>query len=448
MLFRSDMSGCHGTCLSKPMDKEVITVRRRERGEYVSTPLPICGTGYYDLYYPYGDGPWTNPRNQWMALYGGPYPSNVEVCLDELHPGPPYKTGGPLDKYELVTDQFENKCPVDVSNYMYRYAGEHLPTRWPTSYLDHGTMPSLEGDSTWGDASQFGAAGWKKFRPTKPKAGLGVFLGEIRETPRMLKTTAKGFHDVWKRMGGRGTGPMGPKAAANHFLNTQFGWFPFLRDLRDFYYVTKNLDKHLKQVRRDNGKWIRRRGSVSREQNVEVLVNDSNIIGLFPAMSSYLYTTSNYGSRIVTRKFTQRAWFEGAFKYWIPGNPESWHWKLKAVSMLYGIQPNPSVLWNLTPWSWLVDWCSSVGDVLDNLSSIAYDGLCAKYAYVMATTEQEVRYEGTSNYLTGPVTAQWFARITRKSRAKASPFGFGLSSTSFSAKQWAILSALGLTRLR
>jgi hypothetical protein len=104
----------------------------------------------------------------------------------------------------------------------------------------------------------------------------------------------------------------------------------------------------------------------------------------------------------------------------------------------------------LTPWSWLSDWVTNIGDVMASMSSIMFDNLCAKYAYVMGTTSQRVDYEGRNNYKlpTGPMTETWYAEYIRKSRVAASPFGFGLTNSDFTARQWSILAALGLSRLR
>lgn len=262
----------------------------------------------------------------------------------------------------------------------------------------------------------------------------------------MLMTTAKGFHNIWKSMGGSPQG-FGPKAVANHWLNTQFGWFPFLSDLRDFYNTVKDLDKKLKQLRRDNGRWVRRRGTVSRTSEVEVVAESTTVPGLVPVLYTQLYNIP-YGGYRVVRSNTQRVWFEGAFRYWIPGKPDSWEWNVRAYAMLFGVQPSPSLLWELTPWSWLIDWCSDAGDAIANMSSIMFDNLCAKYAYIMGTTSQEVTSTGWSNFKSGYLQNSWSASMTRKKREQASPFGFGLSSGSFSARQWSILTALGLTRLR
>jgi hypothetical protein len=300
--------------------------------------------------------------------------------------------------------------------------------------------------SGYGNVESFGATGWNRFRPTRSGAELGVFLGEIREVPRMLKTTAKGFHDLWRSMGGSKTG-FGPKSVANHWLNTQFGWLPFVSDLRNFYNVTKNLDRKLKQLRRDNGQWTRRGGTVSNSSDSS-LVAEGSSLGVTPQVPTSLYAGAPYGTYRTTSYMTQNVWFRGAFRYYIPAKPDTWLWNAMAVAQLYGLQPSPSLIWELTPWSWLIDWCSNAGDCIDNLSSIMFDGLCAKYAYVMGTTSISAVHTADINYRTCPTTASWFSKWTRKSRVGASPFGFGLTDFDLSVRQWSILSALGLTRLR
>lgn len=422
-------------------------MRLRERETIIGPRTLTLGQTSMDLVYPYGNGPWTYPADQNRILYTAKT-IDKELCEDELHKGPPYKTGGPLELYKFSTDEEEPKGFVDVISGFYRYTGEHLPAVMPSQYLDYkgSTLVNAKADN-WGDVSEHGAKGWNRFRPTKPKVDLGTFLGEIKEVPRMLSTTAKGFAKLWRSMGGNRTGVFGPKSVANHWLNTQFGWFPFISTLRDFHSTTKNLDRHLAQIRRDNGKWIRRRGTVDRTAESEVVYEQTTGTGLFPGVPAALYNGFPYGSGRAVRSYGQRVWFEGAFRYWIPGNPETWQWKAKALASIYGVQPNPSLVWELTPWSWLIDWCSNVGDVIANLSSIAYDGLCAKYAFIMGTTRQSCDYTGTANYDTGPVTKTWSAELVSKRRHAASAFGFGLSDIDFSARQWSILAALGITRL-
>ena len=422
--------------------------RTRTRTTAALNGLLITGRSKVDLAYPWGDGPWYySPQSVRYDTGGYTKYSHRESTTDELHSGPPFRTGGPFDSISTSTDQYEVQGDYALGYFGYHYDGGFSPHQWPTDYLDSLSFNALRADG-WGDASQYGARAWNTFRPTQSGANMGVFLGEIRDVPRMLRTTALGFRNIWRSMGGSASG-FGPKSVANHFLNTQFGWLPFLSDLRAFYKTQKSLDKALKQLRRDNGKWVRRRGTVTRDYSSENVVEYYGIhAGLWPPLATYIYSSSA-GGYIMTVERQQDVWFSGAFRYWIPGKPDSWQWKTRALGQIFGLQPSPSLLWELTPWSWLIDWCSDAGDAIANMSSIMFDNLTAKYAYVMAHTRQTAKYRGWQFcHPVGSITGEWSATLDRKVRVGASPFGFGLTSNSFTGRQWSILAALGLTRMR
>jgi hypothetical protein len=435
----------------------------------------------------YGDGPWVGVSEKYYGPAAGSWAIQDEWCVDELHHGPPYKEGGPFQKWAFITDQYVPKAHETQASKGFYYleipdssevhphepylhdhetgegvdkeVGGYAPTIMPSVYLSYANLADFMASGA-SDPSSYGAKAWNRFRPTRSGAELGVFLGEIDEVPRMLKTTAKGFSDLWKSQFGRKTalldlfrkkGSLAPKGAANHWLNTQFGWLPFVHDLRDLYETTRNLDKKLKQLRRDNGKWIRRGGTVKREETTEILENNSNVFGLQPFGASPLYA-SPMGRRLIVRKHDHRIWFRGAFRYWIPGKPDTWLWNARAIAQLYGLYPSPSVIWELTPWSWLIDWWEDAGDAIANLSSIMYDNLCAKYAFLMSHWQQTVVYVGSVNYHPetgcGTVEKTFYASLDAKERLEASPFGFGSTSGDFSARQWSILSALGISKLK
>jgi hypothetical protein len=400
------------------------------------------GDGYFDTSYPYGNGPWYH-FTTYTGGGSGTKTTFEKRCWDELHPGPPYKTGGPLDIYEFSTNEYESIGPFQDISWKYKADTSFLPAIKPSSYLAWANLDEFISSGV-GDAFAHGATGWDIFSPTRPGADLGIFLGEFKDVPRMLKGTAKAFHDAWRAMGGSLTG-FAPKSVANHWLNTQFGWMPFLNDLRKFQRTTKLLDTKLKRLRRNNGKWERRGGTFISDSETEI-VDQGNTNGLYPALIFYHYETPS-GSKLVTSTTTQQVWFEAAFRYWIPGKPDSWYWKARAMAMLYGLTPSPSLIWELTPWSWLIDWWSNAGDCISNISSTLFDNLAAKYAFVMAKTSYKVTYEGSANLNSRHVHGSWDAEYSRKSRAAASPFGFGLTGDDFSTRQWSILSALGLTRL-
>jgi hypothetical protein len=143
-------------------------------------------------------------------------------------------------------------------------------------------------------------------------------------------------------------------------------------------------------------------------------------------------------------------WFSGCYTYqYEPTEMDNLERIVQEASLLYGLELTPEVLWNLAPWSWLVDWVANVGPVVHNLSAFQQDGLVIRYGYVMETTTRTYRRTNT-------VRPQSFAPIpfvyddsfigTRKRRVQATPYGFGLTLDAFTNRQWSILAALGMTR--
>lgn len=107
-----------------------------------------------------------------------------------------------------------------------------------------------------------------------------------------------------------------------------------------------------------------------------------------------------------------------------------------AVEPLYELNKKlgiayPSLIWDLIPWSWLVDWFVKVGDFIDRAWMNAYGEWNCSYAYV--TTKYEVTYRGMAYFQ----TCRW--HISPRSGLKVE------TSSELSASQWSILTALGLS---
>lgn len=299
---------------------------------------------------------------------------------------------------------------------------------------------------TWStDTSVYGAKGWRKFRPGKAGANVGQFLVELRDIPliplRKL-IQARSSLERFRSMGGE-------------YLNIQFGWFPFLQDLRDILNTSRDLDRLLKQLRRDNGKRVRRKGSVSTSPK-DSTITSLTVSGssLTPALPTGYYAPGGpvargaYANRIVSTE--EQAWFSAAFRYWIP-DIDSPDWESRAMRALYGVNPTPSLLWEVLPWSWLIDWAANVGDVLANMSSNAADNLVADYAFVMLHKKTSTKVEAYDVLLNGGSSPSGYSASAEevqetKTRVAASPYGFGLVPGDLSGRQQLILGALGISR--
>jgi len=431
---------------------------KRVRRRYTSNQTPIfCGRNYMTTN---GGASWTPASDSSYNASARTYAS-VDVCVDATHPGPPYRSGGPLGvcHYDDPIVLFSSGTYYGwmSASIGYKYEGGFVnsgapsfcPSVWLRSNSSAAALLNYSGDGvpSLGDISSQGATAWKKFRPGNPTADLGVFLGELRDVPRMLSGTAKFFRDLWRSMGGN-RGSFGPKKVADAWLNTQFGWLPFISDLRKFYTAYVSLSDRLYRIKRDNGRWCKRGGSLPGDSYSEVLDESKTATKIFPSLNYYYFANPPVpGNYTLTGSYSRRVWFEGMFRYWIPdiGTPE---WEYRAILDIFGAFPCPSLVWELTPWSWLADWFTNVGDVVANMSTGYAENLAAQYAYVMGTTQISTCWDTSLNTKQGVIHNSSGYTETYKHRVGASPFGFGLTSNDFSARQWSILAALGLSRLK
>lgn len=385
----------------------------------------------------------------------------VEHCYDESHKGPPYLEGGPLNKWMFRTDSGKVKGLGTYlgrsSGWSWRYVGGFVANLLPTNAwfgdfygtyknAGKGTFSSVDGSHTWGSVSSYGPSAWRKFAPGKPAADAAVFLGEIRDLPRMLKTSARAWRDAYEsRFGLRPR--KAAKAAANHWLGLQFGWKPFVSDLRKFYSTYKKLDKTLAFLKRNNGKWIRRHGTVVEESEPPEVLATYTTDRVYPVLGTAMFPQyPTRGQSKFSRITSRKVWYSASYRYWVP-NIESGQWRKDAARKLFGLELTPVIAWELLPWSWLGDWFTNAGDVIANYCGpSAVDNLVAKYAYLMGTVSTNLRLSSTVA-TNPPVTVEWDFELERKTRSEANPFGFGVTYDSLDARQWSILGALGLTRL-
>jgi hypothetical protein len=179
----------------------------------------------------------------------------------------------------------------------------------------------------------------------------GVFLGELRETLRMIRHPFQGLHRGVKgylgglKKGRRGTKAQRQKFLENWYLECSFGWLPFLHDLNDARDFLKARAKHL-------------------EQEIvpfKVAGVESEMSGPFVngALSGSMSLQWNiYGNRktivVYAGGINSKA-----------QSPKTW------TADALGLGPRSFVptLWELLPWSFLVDYFTNVGDVITGWSN-------------------------------------------------------------------------------
>lgn len=381
-----------------------------------------------------------------------------EECADELHkPLTSFSIlpkGGPLD---LRRVEIGNPYAGGGGNIDYRYgsvgwvySGGFICGKIPSG-------PSLAVPaSSAPEAASYGPQAWNKFRPGRPSVNMGVFLGELRDLPRMLKDTCGRLKDIYRGLKGLGKNPMGlpyelvakrgGKQAAQDYLSYQFGWAPFVSDLIKAYELSNKIDRNLREIRANNGK-VRRRGGVLVNTSDSVIeFNGTDYGAFYPVLPTQMYATA---PRYVRTKVTSKhIWFKGAFRYWIP-DTGSLQWERNTVRKMYGLTFNAEVAWNLIPWSWLADWFGNIGDNIASFDNGWADNLTAKYAYVMAHDVVSVHHTCNAVFSTGgSLSCDTTVEYHSKARVVSSPYGFDVSFDSLNGRRLAILAALGMTRSR
>lgn len=308
------------------------------------------------------------------------------------------------------------------------------------------------------------AKGIVRTRPGESEMGLGQFLAELRDLP---KVPGISFLRAIRGLDFRNVVPGIQRAAqsfltatADEYLNYEFGWKPFVKDLRDFRSLCKTIDSSIAKLANENHRNLRRRTTLERTSTISHRPG-SPISAPFPAWGCGGYGafagSSGHTTRVAVQQLRSRTWFVAGYRYDIP-DTSSWLWKGKAAAVLYGVLPSPRLVWEITPWSWLVDWFGDLGDILAYFSPTAVDALVTRYAFTMRHTVDTLTCtaETQIDEADYPVKRWPAARANFKSTRVCetkqrgfgwAPFGSVFPSGSLTNRQAAILAALGISRV-
>jgi hypothetical protein len=273
-------------------------------------------------------------------------------------------------------------------------------------------------------AIALGATGIARTLPTNPAFDLSVQIGELR-SEGLPRLPGEAMRESTKRA----------REAGGEYLNVEFGWRPLVSAVRDFASTVNNSDKIIRQYQEDANHVIHRQFHWPIKTDSKSV---SDRFGMQPPIGFF-----SGGAREQT--IYQHQWFEGDYIYYLPlgGSTNEKVRRFGSYARkLLGIRLTPEVLWNLSPWSWAADWFGNMGDIATNISNLHTDGLVLRNGYFMSHSARTTIDYGRFNGL--------FQRRTRleefKLRRVATPYGFGVSYSSLSTRQIAIISALGLSK--
>jgi hypothetical protein len=244
------------------------------------------------------------------------------------------------------------------------------------------------------------------------------------------------------------------RKGGEEYLNWQFGYKPLANDIASFANGVADFDRLCKQYERDAGRIVRRRFSFPPQSSYDSTRLASSALPVLYPMSSDLVDLQNpaRGATYRESRVTTRRWFSGAFSYWLPDDfyrKTDFEKHVFLANKLLGIHLDPETVWNVAPWSWAVDWFTNAGNVIHNVSQLLEDSLIVRWGYVMEhTIAQDTYYQlAPSGFKGGVGVPDPLILVTAtKQRRRATPFGFGTLLTGLTARQKAIMAAIGSTR--
>lgn len=299
------------------------------------------------------------------------------------------------------------------------------------------------------DLDKKGAVAVSRCSPTNSVADAAVAVGEVFKDGLPKLINPFNWESKLKLF----------KSLGDEFLNVQFGWLPFISDIRKTAEAARRVNRALAQFERDAGRNVRRNYHFPTTRSIDVTRF---------APDPYLPHNPYYGQQglgwvgdiygtegalIRTRETVRKTWFSGAFTYHMPSGYDSRNAMDRAglaAKLVFGADLTPQTLWEMAPWSWAVDWVTNAQEVLSNLSAHSEYGQVLRYGYIM----EHSMVKDTYTYEIGPTAIKSEAIpvdpvvivAETKIRRKANPYGFGVTWEGLSPIQGAILAALGISR--
>jgi hypothetical protein len=304
--------------------------------------------------------------------------------------------------------------------------------------------------SSKADLMKKGTTAIARCSPTNSVADAAVFFGEAFKdglpsliNPFNWETKLNLFKDL-----------------GDEFLNYEFGWLPFISDIRKTAEAINRVNAVLAQFERDSGRNVRRNYRFPTTKSKTSSLYKSGVYPYWGPNNLFWITNSlaGGGTIIKTSETSKSCWFSGAFTYHLPSGYDSRNQMDRAglaAKLVFGAELTPQTLWEMAPWSWAIDWVTNAGDVLKNLSAWSSYGQVLRYGYVMEHSIAKDTYSfyhspnyiGTGNNPRRKMEVSDMVILSEtKQRYRANPFGFGITWDGLSPLQLAIAAALGITR--
>lgn len=248
---------------------------------------------------------------------------------------------GSLTRYESVPNSY--------------YPGEVRARHFSCAYHEVFNKPLLAIPEV--DRKQLNAEAYLAMKPTlSGNLNLTVFLAELTEVKSLITSVRKLsgiFQSAARRITGRREANLWEltKLIAEGHLSYSFGWAPFIGDLQAIYDSISNWKKLLLDYKSKQGiPQVRHYKSVICKDDIDIQ-NDPTVAG-------------SRGSRYQGH-LKQTYYATMRYHYTVP-KIESEYAEVLALMDILGLKGGADVVWELIPFSFVVDWFVGVGNYLES----------------------------------------------------------------------------------
>jgi hypothetical protein len=344
--------------------------------------------------------------------------------------------GGPLviEKYS-ISDPGGVKGDKQVGRTTWtHFDGIYAPSAAYRNALQQvrlGNFPSIPAEIGMSNSAlrALGATGIAKSLPDVPPFSLARFIGELREgLPKIpLRELAKSERKI-SSLGGE-------------YLNVQFGLLPTISDVSKLIHLAGHPELR-RRVRHTLGQETRVRKTLVKESTTSSRNLTLSEMSTLPST----FVSGQRGTEVTSN--TTKIWISSSFVYYQAYHLNRLLDDLDEQLGNFGSIPRLIDYWNLTAWSWFIDWFTNFNHVVTNLSYLGRDGLTLQRSYLMATHTKKIQTFQSCIFNGSPARSVGEIEYSRKYRTVASPFGFGFTWDTFDPFQTSILVALGISKLR
>jgi hypothetical protein len=312
-----------------------------------------------------------------------------------------------------------------------------------------GGVCSFENFPSEGTLIAAGSAAIRLTQPNSPNASVAQLLLELRRD--LPKIPLKDLSKVLTLKDLR-------QMAGSEVLNSVFGWAPLIRDVQAYCVAVLRSAEVL-------GRFYEQHASAPRNWHSGPTTTlkrslTSSTFNASPAPGTSINWTGSTANRVfipgsafsTTEQNTTYGWrFSGAYEY-VLVEGSTFLDKMRRfeqdANVLLGTRITPELLWELAPWSWLIDWYAEIGNFIAVNSRLGQDGLVLQYGYLTALTTQRT-------LCTASITDQRGLRHTVKTlyvsserrRLRALPYGFQVNSmANLNAPKILVLASIAISR--